>query len=232
MREIADHTGLPARHRQEPHVVRAALAAPGTRGDGGGAVTDCAAVRDDLGGYVLDALEPAEREAVAAHLATCPACARRHAELAGLPQLVATRGGARDPASAAAGRGAAARHRGPRAAAFRAAAAGRRLRFTRGVALAAGAVLGAAVTALALQLTDDGGGGPAAGYDVALARRRAARRRGPRSSRTAAAQRCGSGCAASRPAVRWSTRSCASGPAGARAPARSAPTRAAAPTCG
>ena len=36
------------------------------------------------------------------------------------------------------------------------------------MALAAGAVLGAAVTALALQLTDDGGGGPAAGYEVAL----------------------------------------------------------------
>ena len=36
------------------------------------------------------------------------------------------------------------------------------------MALAAGAVLGAAVTALALQLTDDGGGRPAAGYEVAL----------------------------------------------------------------
>ena len=108
-------------------------------------MTDCAAVRDDLGGYVLDALEPAEREAVAAHLATCPACARRHAELAGLPQLVATAEGLEIPPPPPQVEerllDTVARER-PRPRRRRR----RRLRFTRGVALAAGAVLGAAVT--------------------------------------------------------------------------------------
>ena len=130
-------------------------------------MTDCAAVRDDLGGYVLDALEPAERDAVAAHLATCPACARRHAELAGLPQLVATAKGLEIPPPPPQVEerllDTVARER-PRSRRRRR----RRLRFTRGVALAAGAVLGAAVAALALQLTDDGGGTPADGYAVAM----------------------------------------------------------------
>ena len=49
----------------------------------------CAHVREELGGYVLGALEPAEREAVAAHLARCPECAAEHARLAALPALLA-----------------------------------------------------------------------------------------------------------------------------------------------
>src|SRR5258705_8090462 len=48
----------------------------------------CAHLREGLGGYVLGALEPEEREAVAAHLAACPACAAEHARLAGLPALL------------------------------------------------------------------------------------------------------------------------------------------------
>jgi anti-sigma factor RsiW len=45
-------------------------------------------VHEELGGYLLGALEPAEREAVARHLETCPECAAEHAHLAGLPALL------------------------------------------------------------------------------------------------------------------------------------------------
>jgi hypothetical protein len=45
-------------------------------------------VLDELGGYVLGALEPEEREAVARHLAECPQCAAEHARLAGLPGVL------------------------------------------------------------------------------------------------------------------------------------------------
>jgi anti-sigma factor RsiW len=45
-------------------------------------------VLEDLGGYVLGALEPTEREAVARHLAECPQCAAEHARLAGLPGVL------------------------------------------------------------------------------------------------------------------------------------------------
>ncbi|MEU7380660.1 MULTISPECIES: zf-HC2 domain-containing protein [unclassified Streptomyces] len=48
------------------------------------------ALRLALGGYVLGALSPAESEQVRAHLATCDACRQEHAELAGLPALLAT----------------------------------------------------------------------------------------------------------------------------------------------
>ncbi|MGW3208491.1 anti-sigma factor family protein [Streptomyces sp. NPDC001135] len=43
-----------------------------------------------LGGYVLGALSPAESERVRAHLAECDGCRAEHAELAGLPALLAT----------------------------------------------------------------------------------------------------------------------------------------------
>ncbi|MER6070686.1 zf-HC2 domain-containing protein [Streptomyces sp. NPDC001817] len=43
-----------------------------------------------LGGYVLGVLSPAETERVRAHLAECDACRAEHAELAGLPALLAT----------------------------------------------------------------------------------------------------------------------------------------------
>jgi hypothetical protein len=48
----------------------------------------CTHVRDELGAYVLAALDPDERDAVAAHLERCPECAAEHARLAGLPALL------------------------------------------------------------------------------------------------------------------------------------------------
>ena len=59
----------------------------------------CAHVREELGGYVLGALEPDERDAVAAHLAGCPACAAEHARLAGLPALLRHADGLEIPAA-------------------------------------------------------------------------------------------------------------------------------------
>ena len=61
----------------------------------------CAHVREDLGGYVLDALEPAEREAVSAHLGTCRECAAEYARLAGLPVLLRHADGLEIPAAPA-----------------------------------------------------------------------------------------------------------------------------------
>lgn len=48
------------------------------------------AVRFLLGGYVLGTLSPAETEQVRTHLAECDECRAEHAELAGLPALLAT----------------------------------------------------------------------------------------------------------------------------------------------
>ncbi|MFI1370332.1 anti-sigma factor family protein [Streptomyces griseochromogenes] len=48
------------------------------------------ALRLALGGYVLGTLPPAEMEQVAAHLAGCAECRAEHAQLAGLPALLAT----------------------------------------------------------------------------------------------------------------------------------------------
>ncbi|MFF4762062.1 zf-HC2 domain-containing protein [Streptomyces sp. NPDC001292] len=48
------------------------------------------ALRLALGGYVLGTLSPAESEQVRAHLAVCDECRQEHAELGGLPALLAT----------------------------------------------------------------------------------------------------------------------------------------------
>jgi hypothetical protein len=48
----------------------------------------CAELRPMLGGYVLEALEPDETEAVRAHLPDCPGCAAELASLAELPRLL------------------------------------------------------------------------------------------------------------------------------------------------
>ncbi len=51
-------------------------------------MSGCASHADLMGGYVLGALDPAEREAMERHLQTCEACRREHAALAGLPALL------------------------------------------------------------------------------------------------------------------------------------------------
>ena len=52
-------------------------------------MTGCDHVRPEIGGYVLGALEPDEAAAVREHLASCAECAAEHANLAGLPRLLA-----------------------------------------------------------------------------------------------------------------------------------------------
>jgi hypothetical protein len=54
----------------------------------------CAECRSLLGGYVLEALEPDEMEAVRAHVADCAGCSREHAELAPVPALLDAAGSA------------------------------------------------------------------------------------------------------------------------------------------
>ena len=49
---------------------------------------DCAQCRNELGVYVLGAIEPAERAQVDRHLAGCPRCRDELAGLAGLPGLL------------------------------------------------------------------------------------------------------------------------------------------------
>jgi len=49
-------------------------------------------VREELGAYVLGALEPDEAEAVRRHLSRCADCVREHARLAGLPALLSLAG--------------------------------------------------------------------------------------------------------------------------------------------
>jgi anti-sigma factor RsiW len=53
-------------------------------------MSDCAQVRELLGGYVLQALEQHEAEVMRRHLEACPRCRREHAELAGVPPLLNT----------------------------------------------------------------------------------------------------------------------------------------------
>ncbi len=57
----------------------------------------CNSCRELIGGYVLDALDPAERELVRRHLETCAPCARELAELATLPALLDVAGSADAP---------------------------------------------------------------------------------------------------------------------------------------
>ena len=121
----------------------------------------CAHVRDDLGAYLLGGLDPEERDAVAAHLASCPACAAEHERLAMLPALLASAEGLEIPAAP---QGVeerlldrVARERGVRRLVRR-----RGLpRLTRGRAVVAaalaGAALGAGAMAVAATLGDDGG---------------------------------------------------------------------------
>jgi hypothetical protein len=132
----------------------------------------CGQIREELGGYVLGALEPAEREAVAAHLARCPECAVEHARIAALPALLAHADGLEIPTAPhaveervldeiARERGASRRTRRPRRRWIPSWVGGRAL-----VAGAlAGAVLGAGVTALVLR---DDDAGPTPAYSLVL----------------------------------------------------------------
>ena len=52
----------------------------------------CDECRTLIGGYVLDALDPNEADAVRRHLVDCPDCAAEHDRLAGLPALLAIAG--------------------------------------------------------------------------------------------------------------------------------------------
>ena len=87
VREAARHLGRARGHRQVAHALRAAGAAAGARGDGGGAMS-CEFEHDD-GAYVLGALSPADRRAFEEHLSGCDRCQRSVRELAGLPGLLA-----------------------------------------------------------------------------------------------------------------------------------------------
>jgi hypothetical protein len=111
-------------------------------------------VREELGGYVLDALEPWEREAVKAHLASCPVCAAEHEQLVALPPLLARAQGLEIPDAPAAVEErlldrVAAEHRGRRPRRSRRwAALTRGRRRTLAVGALAGALLGIVVTLL------------------------------------------------------------------------------------
>jgi len=143
----------------------------------------CQHCRELIGGYVLDALEPAERDQVRRHLETCEPCAREHAELATLPALLDVAdsadavplrppprleeavldGFARERRGSAAGRGStAARELGaPRV--RRGRRRWRRPRWLAPALAAAACALVAALAVVALNDSDGGGGGaPAA----------------------------------------------------------------------
>jgi hypothetical protein len=138
-------------------------------------------VRDELGGYVLGALEPAERDAVAAHLAACPDCRAEYERVAGLPAMLRPAEGLEIPAAPPGveerllDRLAQERGAKPPGGGLR----GRLRGFARGrgggvsrrraaiAAALAGAAIGAGATALALGIADDGATS-AAQYDLRL----------------------------------------------------------------
>ena len=153
-------------------------------------MTGCDHVRPDIGAYVLGGLEHDEAAAVREHLASCAACADEHANLAGLPRLLAlaapmAEAGPPAPALEERVLDAVASER-PRPAPRR-----RRLPRPR-VLVAAGAALAAVAIAIVLAL---GGGGDAngpAGYEIALRPVAGGAAQRPRAARRAptAAPRC------------------------------------------
>ena len=187
MREIARGDGAARGHGEEPHLVRAALAAPGPRGDGGGAGSEpaCEHVRPDLGAYALGALEPAEAAAVEAHLADLPGLRRRaRAGCSRCPALIARAEGLEIPPPPAAleerilDRVAASRPRSAAGCVRRP----RRLGALAATALA-GAAIGAGAAALAISVIGGGDdGGATAGYDLVLDGDDGGRRARPTSS--------------------------------------------------
>jgi hypothetical protein len=134
-------------------------------------MTGCEHVRAELGGYVLEALEPAEVKAVRAHLANCPQCAAEHARLAGLPAMLTLAEGLEEKPTPPAGieervLDAVARER--QASPARARARRRRLAWRPRI-LALGGAFAAVLVAVVLALTL-GGGKPAStpGYRLPL----------------------------------------------------------------
>jgi anti-sigma-K factor RskA len=154
----------------------------------------CHAYRELIGGYVLDGLEPEERELVRRHMETCEPCAREHAELASIPVLLDLAGSAdalpeRPPARleeavldqfarerrGVAGTTAGIAEEPPAPASAAPAAAPRRARrslprFPRMPRIAvAGALACAVAVLLAATLIDSGGGDRSPGYRARLA---------------------------------------------------------------
>ena len=137
-------------------------------------------VLEELGGYVLGALEPTEQEAVTRHLATCPVCAAEHAQLVGLPGVLRHADGLEIPAAPPAVEERLLDRVAQEAGVGSRRGSGKlgllthprrwRLRMGRGraalAAAVAGAALGAGVTALAM--TGDDGAAPAARYNLQL----------------------------------------------------------------
>ena len=129
----------------------------------------CEACRALLGGYVLDALEPDEMDAVRAHVVACGDCSREHAALAALPALLDAAGTtettAQEPPAAleAAVLDRFARERPP------AAPSRWRRWLTRPVPVAAGAAVAAALITLAVTAALNGSsGGPDHVYSASL----------------------------------------------------------------
>jgi anti-sigma factor RsiW len=54
----------------------------------GSGAAECAKVREELGVYVVGAIEPADRARLRGHLASCPRCRDELAGLAGLPGML------------------------------------------------------------------------------------------------------------------------------------------------
>ena len=96
MREIAERLRAARGDREEPHVVRAAIAAAGLRGDGGAGMTH---VHEDIGAYVLGALDADAESGVREHLRDVPRVrgrARRARRLPGLLDLAVVTGATDD----------------------------------------------------------------------------------------------------------------------------------------
>jgi anti-sigma factor RsiW len=131
-------------------------------------------VRQELGGYVLGALEPDEHEAVAAHLAGCPECAAELARIGGLPALLAHADGLEIPAAPAAIEERVldriAQERGTTPGGLRRPRLARLPGWARGRTLIAGALAGAALGAgvTAIVLTGEEESAPSAAYSFAL----------------------------------------------------------------
>ena len=201
----------------------------------------CDDLRPLLGGYVLGALEPDEAEAVREHLADCAACTRR-ARLAGRPARAA-----RPRRAAGARRTSRSRRRSRRRCSTASPAIGRarpaaprrrrrrpRIAWTRPrVAVASGLVAAALTFAVMAAFDEDPphSRSPRATTSCRCSAGRPAHRRAARSARRVSLYRVPrrdrGAPVGQRPASRApgaSTRCCARSAAGARAPARSAPT--------